>query len=605
MRILIADDEAFVVEGLTLLLHQNLPQVEIMTADNGRSALAVLRERGAEPDLLITDLNMPLMDGIELSQQIRRRYPRCRIMIISGYEDFEAARSAIELGALRYMLKPINHTEMVAYVRSVLEDVVREQDERIRHSTDRLESLLVDLHNHMLLDAPYGGAERIDRETGDYCAVRLAVVSLPGGEGVPSLRPAVEKALKSRGGPGYLIRAEGAQATLLLCDFGEEDVSWLEGLPQELAAAVRYPVAVGVGRRCGALREVHQSYRTAGMAVWRSYLADGHAVCFDDDLTDAPAEENRMEAAFRLRQETKRMMDFYTLVPEKQQLTHLMNTFLAQLERLDCPLGMRQLMCAGLVMELLSSGYVPGLGMENSLERYLHLEFYTACGSWTQLREMMGQFVQVYSALLERVGNSGSSRLVQSIRSAIHADLRNASLSQVADTLNMSPSYISMIFKEKTGQNFKDYLFQTRMNHAKRLLRQGMAIGEIARQLGYEDTEHFSRRFRAQFGLSPMAYRKEAPAGPGKGRVAAGGEKAGCDGLGSPALRPRGPGTSRGPRSSPGGGEARVSLRAGCRQPAPNGRGPGGFRGTGPVMWTVLPTAWAWCRRSAPASRAF
>ena len=517
MRILIADDEAFVVEGLTLLLHQNLPQVEIMTADNGRSALAVLRERGAEPDLLITDLNMPLMDGIELSQQIRRRYPRCRIMIISGYEDFEAARSAIELGALRYMLKPINHTEMVAYVRSVLEDVVREQDERIRHSTDRLESLLVDLHNHMLLDAPYGGAERIDRETGDYCAVRLAVVSLPGGEGVPSLRPAVEKALKSRGGPGYLIRAEGAQATLLLCDFGEEDVSWLEGLPQELAAAARYPVAVGVGRRCGALREVHQSYRTAGMAVWRSYLADGHAVCFDDDLTDAPAEENRMEAAFRLRQETKRMMDFYTLVPEKQQLTHLMNTFLAQLERLDCPLGMRQLMCAGLVMELLSSGYVPGLGMENSLERYLHLEFYTACGSWTQLREKMGQFVQVYSALLERVGNSGSSRLVQSIRSAIHADLRNASLSQVADTLNMSPSYISMIFKEKTGQNFKDYLFQTRMNYAKRLLRQGMAIGEIARQLGYEDTEHFSRRFRAQFGLSPMAYRKEAPAGPGKG----------------------------------------------------------------------------------------
>lgn len=517
MRILIADDEAFVVEGLTLLLHQNLPQVEIMTADNGRSALAVLRERGAEPDLLITDLNMPLMDGIEFSQQIRRRYPRCRIMIISGYEDFEAARSAIELGALRYMLKPINHTEMVAYVRSVLEDVVREQDERIRHSTDRLESLLVDLHNHMLLDAPYGGAERIDRETGDYCAVRLAVVSLPGGEGVPSLRPAVEKALKSRGGPGYLIRAEGAQATLLLCDFGEKDVSWLEGLPQELAAAVRYPVAVGVGRRCGTLREVHQSYRTAGMAVWRSYLADGHAVCFDDDLTDAPAEENRMEAAFRLRQETKRMMDFYTLVPEKQQLTHLMNTFLAQLERLDCPLGMRQLMCAGLVMELLSSGYVPGLGMENSLERYLHLEFYTACGSWTQLREMMGQFVQVYSALLEHVGNSGSSRLVQSIRSAIHADLRNASLSQVADTLNMSPSYISMIFKEKTGQNFKDYLFQTRMNHAKRLLRQGMAIGEIARQLGYEDTEHFSRRFRAQFGLSPMAYRKEAPAGPGKG----------------------------------------------------------------------------------------
>ena len=140
-----------VVEGLTLLLHQNLPQVEIMTADNGRSALAVLRERGAEPDLLITDLNMPLMDGIELSQQIRRRYPRCRIMIISGYEDFEAARSAIELGALRYMLKPINHTEMVAYVRSVLEDVVREQDERNQYLHDKSGGAALDILLVLLL----------------------------------------------------------------------------------------------------------------------------------------------------------------------------------------------------------------------------------------------------------------------------------------------------------------------------------------------------------------------------------------------------------------------------------------------------------------------
>ena len=66
-----------------------------------------------------------------------------------------------------------------------------------------------------------------------------------------------------------------------------------------------------------------------------------------------------------------------------------------------------------------------------------------------------------------------------------------------------------MIFKEKTGQNFKDYLLSTRMNRAKRLLRQGEPIYEIARQLGYEDAEHFSRRFRARFGLSPAAYRRE------------------------------------------------------------------------------------------------
>lgn len=77
----------------------------------------------------------------------------------------------------------------------------------------------------------------------------------------------------------------------------------------------------------------------------------------------------------------------------------------------------------------------------------------------------------------------------------------------------MSPSYISMLFKEKTGINFKDYLFTTRMNHAKRLLRQGRPIAAIARQIGYEDAEHFSRRFKAHFGASPATYRKSAEEG--------------------------------------------------------------------------------------------
>ena len=84
MRILIADDETFVVEGLTRLLSQNIAQVEVISADNGRSALELVREEANAPDLLITDVNMPLMDGIELSQRIRERYPRCRIMISCG-----------------------------------------------------------------------------------------------------------------------------------------------------------------------------------------------------------------------------------------------------------------------------------------------------------------------------------------------------------------------------------------------------------------------------------------------------------------------------------------------------------------------------------------
>ena len=156
-----------------------------MTADTGRSALAVLREEVNAPDLLITDVNMPLMDGIELSQRIRERYPRCRIMIISGYEDFQAARSAIELGALRYMLKPINHAEMVAYVRSGPEDVVREQDERSATPPTGWRACWWTCTTTCFWTHPTGvrSASPRKRETTARCAWQ--VEGLPGGEGVP------------------------------------------------------------------------------------------------------------------------------------------------------------------------------------------------------------------------------------------------------------------------------------------------------------------------------------------------------------------------------------------------------------------------------------
>lgn len=514
MKILIVDDEQFVIDGLTRLIRANLENAEIQAADNGQSALALLSDTHFTPELLITDVSMPLMNGIELSRHIRARYPECRIMIVSGYSDFQAARSAIEFGALSYMLKPIDHAEMIAYVRAVADEIKKERAELLQRSNDRLEHILVELHNHMILGSPFSRTARIAQEEGDYCIVRLVMMRSDHHQPDPTrLSPAVAAALADREAPSYLIYAANTQATILLCSVTSADDAWLESLSSTLEASAAFPFAVGIGSRAGRLESIHQSYRTAGMAVWRSCLAGGRITCFEDAHDGGEAAASRLDTVFSLRQEVRRMLDFYTLVPDEQHLLYCVNTYLAGMDRLDCPLSMRQLMCAELVSALLENNYVADMNLDAYFERYLCLDFYAACRSHEQLAEMMRQFVQLYRSVLEQINASGGNRLILSIRSAIHADLRNASLAQVADTLNMSPSYISMLFKEKTGINFKDYLFTTRMNHAKRLLRQGRPIAAIARQIGYEDAEHFSRRFKAHFGASPAAYRKSAEEG--------------------------------------------------------------------------------------------
>jgi len=182
---------------------------------------------------------------------------------------------------------------------------------------------------------------------------------------------------------------------------------------------------------------------------------------------------------------------------------------MAQMEEIDCPFSMKRLMCADVVLYLLSSNYYAGLTLSAELRQFLMLDVYAECQDSRQLHSVMDRFVELFSDLLMQTEQTGGNRLILRIRSAIHTDLKNASLTQVADMLNMSPSYISMVFKEKTGKHFKDYLFETRMRRAKQLLRQGTPIGVVAQQLGYEDAEHFSRRFRAHFGLSPTVFRNE------------------------------------------------------------------------------------------------
>ncbi len=516
MKILIVDDERFVVEGLTRLISENVSDVEIVSADNGESVLLLCDADETPPALLITDVSMPRMDGITLSQAIRERYPDCRIMIISGYADFQAARSAIEFGALRYMLKPIRHEEMVEYVRSVIDEVQREQQAHLQAVIQHRKNLLTALHNHWLQDIPFHGEERIAEETGEYCIVKLVSI----GAGVPTdakppllLEDALASAIAQRDAPAFTVQASAIQATLLLCDFSPADIAWLERLSMELESMLCLPHAVGVGCCRKSLEDLYLSYRTAGLAVWRAYLSGAGTTVFDDatmrENTDDLG-ESLLGAVFRLREDVRRMLDFYTLVPDKQQLQYAIYTFLSRLERIGCPLSMQQLMCAELAAELLGSNYLPGLTQDADFEQYLCLPLYAGCQSFEQLHKVMTQFIQLYTQMLDQINRSGGSRLVLHIRSAIHADLRNASLSQVADTLNMSPSYISMVFKEKTGQNFKDYLFTTRMNHAKRLLRQEISVQEIAQRLGYEDAEHFSRRFREHFGVSPTIYRRDA-----------------------------------------------------------------------------------------------
>ena len=161
-RILIADDEPLITQGLKALIEREEPEIdEIAAVSDGEEALLWMKDGKNLPDILITDIRMPGKNGIELVKKIREEEWEVRVIVLSGYNDFEYVRSMAVLGIENYLLKPVNGQELHATIQNVLEKVKREQKQRVKAEMD--ENLIREnIINRWLYDS-IGEAELLDR----------------------------------------------------------------------------------------------------------------------------------------------------------------------------------------------------------------------------------------------------------------------------------------------------------------------------------------------------------------------------------------------------------------------------------------------------------
>ena len=133
-EILIVDDSVLDIDCITFLIKKHELPLGITTAANGLEALRLMKTAGKHYDILFTDIKMPLMDGLELSQEVRKLSPQTKIIIFSGYNDFEYAKTAITLGVHNYLLKPIVPADFVATINKLIHTLEgeRRQEERIQ-----------------------------------------------------------------------------------------------------------------------------------------------------------------------------------------------------------------------------------------------------------------------------------------------------------------------------------------------------------------------------------------------------------------------------------------------------------------------------------------
>ncbi len=524
-KVFLVEDEIVAREGIRdTIAWQELGFTFCGEAPDGEVALPLIRE--THPDVLITDIKMPFMDGLQLCKLVREQIPEIKIIILSGYDDFNYAQQAIKLGVTEYLLKPVSAQDL----RAVLERVATQLDEEhtsqalLHRMIAQLENSHALRRNKFLLDLMLGQtstaealaeAQGLGVELSAPCYLVLFVeLRLDRGEQMLSYQAARQAeqiilSLIQERSDIIALHKEPEEIVLLLKG---SEITSLQQKAQALAETLRQAITdqtgctprIGQGLPKDRLQDVTHSFDEALAAARR---VQSSATCAAVQPVDKDALLHLDKAAVEayLNYGTPAEFDAF---------------FGAHIAPLCQPVLSSGIFKYYFFIDILltTAHFVNGLGGE---VKDLALEVAELEPTLRQIKTTEEIYTRVWQILEEGLAfrdqqaQGEAVKLVAQAQAYIaqHYGNPELSLNAVAAHVSLSPSHFSTVFSHTGDETFKAHLTEVRIRKAKELLcTTGLKVFEIADQVGYNDPHYFSAVFKKVTGLSPTDFRKRTTA---------------------------------------------------------------------------------------------
>lgn len=531
-KLMLVDDEADVREGV--IQEVDWPSVGfevVATAENGKEALELLDK--LRLDVLVTDISMPFMNGLELSKMVRTSLPTTKIIILTGFEEFEYAQQAIKLHIDEYLLKPFSSQEFVNVLRKVKHQIDEEIAERENVETLKghyqqsipvlrqvfLSSLitrklpereiewkaktyLISLEGVRYTVSVIRIDTYLDEEVGiaaDKELQQFAVYNI-----------AEEIAAKYDGGLTFIHNDDVILLTVSSFTNREkvlnETMSTLEEIRQSVEKYLKCTITVGIGSVTSHITDVKYSYEAATQALdYRIVLGNNRTICIDDVEKRTNAEPVRFD---ELKQQA---LIRCIKVGTATELFDMMEELFRELTNTNGMLKDSHIYLLELVASILRVAKDTGVPLDDVLGPETNL--FARIDRFQNLDEAKRWIHDVSSSMMEHIASdrhSTQKKFIEQTKEYVKQNYidPNLSIQTLCGQLHISTGYFSTVFKRETKLTFVTYLQQVRMEAAKDLLRStDMKTFEIAEKVGYSDPNYFSFAFKKQFGISPKEYR--------------------------------------------------------------------------------------------------
>lgn len=517
LKILVADDEELVRRGLIKAIGRiNQKIEEIKEASDGKEALRIIRT--FNPDIVLTDIKMPLMDGLEMIAKARQEGLNPAFVIISGYEEFSYAKRAMQYGVESYLLKPIDEDE--------LNDIIIEHSNNINNFKESLErannykktiNFLKNLlyESVLQIDTKKQGKNSVTFQYKNfYVAISYVYDIVTKCEGDASIETIAQffyekKIQDSKAYQTYIFENKVAE---LVCVINGDDISpgsikkYLTQISYTIKENMKMDIFFGLSKSFYDIDCTHEAYTGAQLAIMNK-IYESHKKVF---YAGEERTFDRFEQADFVHYKTKCLDSLLNL--DKNELSHCIGGFFVRLsEKHVNPKDLEDILKRFLT-EILKDISRDRLDFYVPTDKYIgRLEFTAKNNSLEGIKKFYFQvFNEIYNDHLSSQSDN-SRKIIQMAKTYIQNHcFDKISLSTMSQKLQMSSAYLSHLFKKETGYNFIDYVTEVKMKKAKELLvtSPDLKIYEIAYKLGYNDVKYFNRVFKRIFSKTPGEYRE-------------------------------------------------------------------------------------------------
>ena len=526
-KLLLVDDEEEVRRGILNKIDWNSLGFEIAgEAENGREALYMAKK--TLPDVVLTDIKMPFMNGLELAEELKVKLPTAKIIILTGFDEFEFARKAIGLNVVEYALKPVSADDinnMLLKVKKKLdmEKEERESLERLKENFLRSLPVLKEKFLSSLVEGKTEAGEVMEKAELYGLNIknslhRIAVVEIVEQKSEPENMEGLEKLKRrellnlsileivdeivSKYGQGPAFIYDGR---ILVFLSWADDNALLNEIKQYIGKYFDVEISIGLGSLAQGPDQLNRSYITALSALdYRFYLGTNRIISIDDI---EPA------SGITLRFDGIKEQAFHRAIKvgSCEELEQTTSDLLIEIQKSKTSFKNSQVYLMEILLSMLRVAEDYGVsadiifGKESNLFSDLR-----RISGFREAKEWFFEKGRTVQSKLFMERQDTSTQIAKMAKEFAHENYVNSGLSinMVCKHLHISPAYLSTVFKKETKHTFMNYLQNIRMEKAKELLRStDLKAFEISEKIGYSESNYFSYCFKKSEGISPSEYR--------------------------------------------------------------------------------------------------